>query len=61
LLSGATPAMLGSRAIAPAVHWRVSMGDKSPKSKERDKKQKTSAKDQQKAQKAASVAAKAKK
>ena len=37
------------------------MGDKSPKSKERDKKQKTSVKDQEKQQKAASVAAKAKK
>ena len=37
------------------------MGDKSPKSKERDKKQKTNAKDQDKAQKAAAQAAKAKK
>lgn len=37
------------------------MGDKSPKSKERGKKQKTDAKDQVKAQKAAVVTAKAKK
>jgi hypothetical protein len=37
------------------------MGDKSPKAKDRDKKQKTSAKDSEKAQKAAAVAAKAKK
>jgi hypothetical protein len=47
--------------IAPAIDWRLVMGDKSPKSKERDKKQKTAVKDQAKAQKAASTAAKAKK
>jgi len=39
----------------------INMGDKSPKSKERGKKQKTDAKDQVKAKKAAVVAAKAKK
>ena len=39
----------------------TNMGDKSPKSKERGKKQKTDAKVQVKAQKAAVVAAKAKK
>lgn len=37
------------------------MGDKSPKSKERDKKQKTATKELQKAQKTAAIAAKAKK
>jgi hypothetical protein len=37
------------------------MGDKSPKAKERDKKQKTAVKDSVRAQKAAVVAAKAKK
>lgn len=34
------------------------MGDKSPKSKERDKKQKSTVKDQEKTQKAAAIAAK---
>jgi len=37
------------------------MGDKSPKAKDRDKKQKTAVKDQAKTQKAAAVAAKTKK
>jgi hypothetical protein len=40
---------------------RETMGDKSPKSKERDKKQKSTVKETEKTQKAAVVAAKAKK
>lgn len=60
LLFAASPAILFRREGA-GTRRRDSMGDKSPKAKERDKKQKTSAKDQEKAQKAAATAAKAKK
>ncbi len=44
-----------------AKEREVTMGDKSPKSKDRDKKQKATAKDQAKAKKDANAAAKSKK
>jgi hypothetical protein len=60
LLSAKVPVRLDARdRIADCAE--DSMGDKSPKAKERDKKQKTTAKESVKAIKAAQVAAKAKK
>ena len=59
LLFVQSPAMLG--AGRQLLHWSIAMGDKSPKSKDKNKKQKDSVKEQSKKNKDAQTAAKAKK